>query len=953
MTATLDAPIAAPPRQTVKRASRSARRGFMHNTKKVPAAERMRQARVFTVEGIHPYDQVTWERRDVVMSNWRDGKVNFEQKDVEFPDFWSVNATNIVVSKYFRGQKDTPQRESSLRQLIDRVVGKYVAAAKKNHYFATPQDLKIWEHELTYMLLHQIFSFNSPVWFNVGWTGREQQVSACFILAVSDTMDSILDWYREEGLIFKGGSGAGVSLSGIRGSTEVLRSSGGEASGPISFMRGADASAGAIKSGGATRRAAKMVILDVDHPDIEEFIELKMNEEKKIRVLRDNGFDMDLGGKDMPSVQYQNANNSVRVSDEFLKAVEAGEPWDLINRLDGSVAKTVDARELWQKIAVAAHACADPGVQYDSTIQHWHTCPESGRISASNPCSEYLHLDNSSCNLASINLLKFLGENGVFDAELFAKVVEVVITAMDVSICFADFPTEKIRDTTHRFRQLGIGYANLGALLMAMGHPYDSDSGRNIAAVITSLMQATAYHRSAELAGVVGAYEGYAKNAADHTRVIKQHIAANDGLLAMGADDEHVLALATQRWAQCLERGLENGWRNAQASVIAPTGTISFMMDVDTTGLEPDLALIKLKKLVGGGSMQIENQGVPRALKKLGYTGEVIDAVVEHVKENGHVVDAPGLDPAHYPVFDCSMGKRPISWKGHVLMMAAVQPFISGGISKTVNLPGTATAEDVSEAYMLGWKLGLKAIAVYVDESKVGQPLSDAKGTKAAANIPKPVRRRLPKDRPARTISFNIAGAEGYMTTGEYVDEAGKSTGELGEVFIKMSKQGSTLSGVMDAFSVSTSIALQYGVPLETFVQKFTNMRFEPLGMTEDEDIRIANSVMDYLFRKLALIYLPAEIRQGMGISSATERAAELQQGKYEAAAPEDRDVVAKLAGAEKAESEPIVAKAAPGQATLVLFDENAPICTNCGTHMQRAGSCYACTSCGSTSGCS
>ncbi|MCU1673347.1 MAG: nrdJ, partial [Frankiales bacterium] len=813
---------------------------------------RLRIERVHTTAGVHPYDQVEWERRDVVMTNWRDGSVNFEQRGVEFPVEWSVNAANIVTTKYFRGAVGTEARESSLRQLIDRVVMKYVGAGREHGYFASDDDAVVFQHELTYMLLHQVFSFNSPVWFNVG-TSSPQQVSACFILAVDDQMDSILNWYREEGLIFKGGSGAGLNLSRIRSSKELL-SSGGTASGPVSFMRGADASAGTIKSGGATRRAAKMVVLDVDHPDIEEFIETKAREEDKIRALRDAGFDMDLGGKDIVSVQYQNANNSVRVTDEFMRAVEEGTEFGLRGRHDGQVIETVDARELWKKLATAAWECADPGIQYDDTINDWHTNPETGRITASNPCSEYMSLDNSSCNLASLNLMKFLREDGTFDAKLFAKSVELIITAMDISICFADFPTEPIGVTTRAYRQLGIGYANLGALLMATGHAYDSDGGRALAGAITSLMTGTAYKRSAELAAIVGPYEGYARNATPHKRVMRKHAAANDAVRAVGADDARILHEATKAWQECLALGEKNGYRNAQASVIAPTGTIGLMMDCDTTGLEPDLALVKFKKLVGGASMQIVNQTVPRALRALGYQEESVEAIVEHIAEKGNVLDAPGLKPEHYSVFDCAMGERSISPMGHVRMMAAIQPFVSGALSKTVNLPAEATVEDVADVYFQGWKMGLKALAIYRNNSKVGQPLTDKKQKADSSDdvliASRPVRKRLPKSRTGQTVSFSIAGAEGYMTANAYED------GSLGEVFIKMSKQGSTLAGVMDAFSVSISIALQYGVPLETYVSKFTNMRFDPAGMTDDADIRIAQSVMDYLFRRLALDFL-------------------------------------------------------------------------------------------------
>jgi ribonucleoside-diphosphate reductase alpha chain len=914
--------------------------------------------RVHTTEGVHPYDEVTWEQRDVVMTNWRDGSVNFEQRGVEFPEFWSVNATNIVTSKYFRGAVGTPVREHSLRQLIDRVVKAYVDAGVQHGYFGTQQDAEVFEHEMIWMLMHQVFSFNSPVWFNVG-TSSPQQVSACFILAVDDTMDSILNWYREEGLIFKGGSGAGLNLSRIRSSKELL-SSGGTASGPVSFMRGADASAGTIKSGGATRRAAKMVVLDVDHPDVEEFIETKAKEEKKIRVLRDAGFDMDLGGSDITSVQYQNANNSIRVSDEFMRSVDAGNEFGLRARQSGEVIERVDAKTLFRKMAQAAWDCADPGIQYDDTINDWHTCPESGRITASNPCSEYLHLDNSSCNLASLNLMKFLRTDGTFDAELFSRSVELVITAMDISICFADFPTEPIGDTTRKFRQLGIGYANLGALLMATGHAYDSEGGRTLAASITSLMTGTAYRRSAELAGVVGAYEGYARNAEAHQRVMRKHAAANDLIRTYHENDAMVQRLATREWQQGLRTGAANGWRNAQASVLAPTGTIGLMMDCDTTGIEPDLALVKFKKLVGGGSMQIVNQTVPRALKALGYQDEQIEAIVEFIAEHGHVVDAPGLRHEHYEVFDCAMGERSIAPMGHVRMMAAVQPFISGAISKTVNMPEAASVEDVEQIYSEGWKLGLKALAIYRDNCKVGQPLSAGKGKNNGTAEPekiieyRPVRKRLPKKRPSQTVSFTVGGAEGYLHAGSYPDDG------LGEMFVKLGKQGSTLAGVMDAFSMSISVGLQYGIPLEFYVSKFQNLRFEPAGMTDDPDVRIATSVLDYLFRRLALDYLPYEKRAQLGVFTADERAAQVSN---DYGAPSDVDleglrtsVDATPRQAVAAAKEPEIVEAHSSTELLELHlgkAADAPLCMTCGTKMRPAGSCYVCEGCGSTSGCS
>jgi ribonucleoside-diphosphate reductase alpha chain len=1070
-------------------------------------AEGLTLRRIYTREGVHPYDEVSWERRDVVMTNWRDGSVNFEQHGVEFPDFWSVNAANIVTTKYFRGAPGTPQREWSLKQLVDRVVGTYTAAGREHGYFATAQDAEIFEHELKHALIHQTFSFNSPVWFNVG-TSSPQQVSACqpydalvstpagqvpigslvesdavgakvydahgvtrilatkangvkevlrvhttsghvldatadhrvwratdhetgeftvagflrpgdhllyvqpdvggsdrmlldvskienlgpmevydiqtesgeylsghlrvhncFILAVDDTMDSILEWYREEGLIFKGGSGAGVNLSRIRSSKELL-SSGGTASGPVSFMRGADASAGTIKSGGATRRAAKMVVLDVDHPDIEEFIETKAREEEKIRVLRDGGFDMDLGGKDIASVQYQNANNSVRVSDEFMRAVESGGKFDLAARTTGEPLERLDAKALFGKMAKAAWECADPGIQYDGTINDWHTCPESGRITASNPCSEYLHLDNSSCNLASINLLKFLRADDTFDVERFEKLTELIITAMDISISFADFPTDKIAETTRAYRQLGIGYANLGALLMATGHAYDSEDGRAIAAAITSLMTSTAYKQSAELAAVVGPYEGYARNATAHQRVMAKHATASASIRPVGSIDTPVLAAANKTWQQCLALGQANGYRNAQASLLAPTGTIGLMMDCDTTGVEPDLALVKFKKLVGGGSMQIVNQTVPRALKNLGYQPEQAEAIVEYIAEHGHVVDAPGLRLEHYAVFDCAMGERAISPMGHVRMMAAVQPALSGAISKTVNLPESATVEDIEKIYFEGWKLGLKALAIYRDNCKVGQPLSVAKKKAVEAADPatphdvRPVRRRLPRQRSAMVTRFAVAGAEGYMTASSYPDDG------VGEVFLKLGKQGSTLAGVMDAFSIAISVGLQYGIPLESYIGKFTNMRFEPAGITDDPDIRMASSVMDYIFRRLALDHLPYEQRAELGILTADERTAQLN-GEDPAASADDLDPeelaqsvpVEKVqrtqpSGPESAVSRPAAPTEAPGSSTELIESQqgrvaDAPLCLTCGTKMRPAGSCYVCEGCGSTSGCS
>jgi ribonucleoside-diphosphate reductase alpha chain len=951
-------------------AARSGKGGIRRGGANGAGRKGLKMERIFTTPGVHPYDEVTWERRDVVMTNWRDGSINFEQHGVEFPDFWSVNAANIVTTKYFRGAVGSPQREWSLKQLVDRVVQVYVDTGRENGYFASDEDAEIFEHELKHALVHQVFSFNSPVWFNVG-TASPQQVSACFILSVDDTMESILEWYKEEGVIFKGGSGSGVNLSRIRSSKELL-SSGGTASGPVSFMRGADASAGTIKSGGATRRAAKMVVLDVDHPDVAEFVQTKAREEDKIRALRDAGFDMDLGGRDIVSVQYQNANNSVRVSDEFMRAVETGSDFGLRSRLSGEVIETIRAKDLFRLMAQAAWECADPGIQYDDTINDWHTSPESGRITASNPCSEYLHLDNSSCNLASINLMKFLQDDDSFDVARFVKLTELIITAMDISITFADFPTEKITETTRAFRQLGIGYANLGALLMASGHAYDSEGGRSSAAAGTTLMTGVAYRRSAELAGVVGPYDGHERNAEPHKRVMRKHAAANDEIRTLDEIDKEVHVEATRQWQQCLKLGEKNGYRNAQASLLAPTGTIGLMMDCDTTGIEPDLALAKFKKLVGGGSMQIVNLTVPRALKQLGYQQEQIEAIVEYISEHGHVIDAPGLKQGHYEVFDCAMGERVISPMGHVRMMAAVQPFLSGAISKTCNVPESATVEDIEKVYFEGWKMGLKALAIYRDNCKVGQPLSVAKKkaeekTEAepvvVASPPevRPVRKRLPKRRPATVTRFSVAGAEGYMTASSYPGDG------LGEVFLKLGKQGSTLAGVMDAFSMAISISLQYGVPLETWVEKFTNMRFEPAGMTDDPDIRMATSMMDYIFRRLALDHLPYEQRAELGIFTADERslqAAGEDPATLHAEDEVDPETLAQSAPIERPVDKPAERKELlmpPAQAgSSVDVTEShqrrtadAPLCMTCGTKMRPAGSCYVCEGCGSTSGCS
>jgi ribonucleoside-diphosphate reductase alpha chain len=897
----------------------------------------LKVSRLFTSAGKHPYSEVKWERSDIVLLNWRDGSVNFEQRGVEFPASWSVSARQIVASKYFRGQLGSDAREWSLQQLIDRVVSTYVSRGVEFGYFNTDEDAIVFSDELTWLLLHQFFAFNSPVWFNVGTRGR-QQVSACFLLSVDDTMDSILDWYKEEGLIFKGGSGSGVNLSRIRSSKELM-SSGGTASGPASFMRGADSSAGAIKSGGSTRRAAKLVCLDVDHPDILDFVQLKSREEKKIKVLRDAGFDMDLGGDDINSVQYQNANNSVRVSDEFMRAVEDGSGFALRARLDGSVVDTIDARELFRAMAQSAHECADPGIQYDDTINAWHTCPEDGRITTSNPCSEYMHLDNSSCNLASLNLLKFMTKDGGFSFEAFEAAVKLVITAMDISVSFADFPTAKITEVSRRYRQLGIGYCNLGALLMSMGRAYDSVGGRALAGSITSLMSAAAWDQSALLARVVGPYDGYARNADAHRDVVCRHTAATVCADRVGGLDTTLYDRAQALWSHAAELGDVHGYRNAQVSLIAPTGTISFMMDADTTGVEPDFSLVKHKKLAHGGSMEIVNKSVVRALQTLGYEPEQVEAVVDYVAVNGHVVGAPALRWEHYEVFDCAVGERSIASDGHLLMMAAVQPFLCGAISKTINMPEDSTVTDIEAVYLAGWRLGLKSLAVYRDNSKAAQPLSVKKVDdgklvggviqpdlivsgviEGSPHVVQPVRQRLPSRRPAETLSFDVGGAGGYLTVGSYPGNG------PGEIFLKLGKQGSTLAGLLDAFSISVSIALQYGVPLDVFVEKFVGTQFEPRGMTNDPEIRMATSIMDYVFRRLALDHLSREQRDRLGVLSTVERS-EAPSGV--------------AAGLDE------VVPVAKG------YHQDNPLCSSCGVVMQAAGVCFVCSNCGSTSGCS
>jgi ribonucleoside-diphosphate reductase alpha chain len=891
--------------------------------------------RYFTSAGSHPFDEVEWETRDAIIPNFKEGGNAFEQRGVEFPKGWSQNATNIVAQKYFRGTLGSPQRESSVRQLISRVVDTVRGWGAKDGYFATTEDATVFADELSHLLVTQKAAFNSPVWFNVGVPDTPQQCSACFILAVDDTMSSILNWYVEEGTIFKGGSGSGINLSRIRSSREPL-AGGGTASGPVSFMRGADASAGTIKSGGKTRRAAKMVVLNVDHPDVKDFIWCKATEENKARALRDAGFDMDLDGRDSYSIQYQNANNSVRVTDDYMQAYLDDRDWTLRGVTTGEAVETIRARELMREMAEAAWECADPGMQYDTTINEWHTCPASGRINASNPCSEYMHLDNSACNLASLNLMKFIDGDGNFDIPAFRHAVEVVFTAQEILVGNSSYPTEKIERNAEAFRQLGLGYANLGALLMARGLPYDSDGGRAWAGGITSLMTGHAYATSARMAAKIGPFGGYTPNRDAMLRVMRKHRAAADGIDAELVP-EGLLTAARTAWDEAVATGERSGYRNAQASVLAPTGTIGLMMDCDTTGIEPDLALVKTKKLVGGGTMRIVNQTVPRALGRLGYTPDQAADIVNYISEHNSVLDAPHLRPEHQPVFDTSMGEQAIHYMGHVRMMAAVQPFISGAISKTVNMPEEATVDEVEQLFVEGWRLGLKAVAIYRDNCKVAQPLSATKRgekrTDQPAELSKPVRRQLPRSRPSVTTEFEVGEAKGYITASNYPDDG------LGEIFLKTSKQGSTLSGVMDAFAIAISIGLQYGVPLEAYVSKFINMKFEPSGMTNDPDVRFASSFVDYVFRRLALDHLPTEKREGLGIRSIDERKELAQQeGATEGyTTPPAREL-------------PVVE---PPVVKPTAKELDAPLCYSCGSKMQPAGSCYVCSTCGSTSGCS
>jgi ribonucleoside-diphosphate reductase alpha chain len=1003
----------------------------------VQAGRALSIRRRFTTPGVHPFDTVEWELRDARIGHG--DKVAFEQRDVEFPATWSQNATNIVAQKYFRGQLDSPTRERSVKQMVSRVSGTIADWGRQRGYFATAEDGDAFEAELTYVLLHQMAAFNSPVWFNVGFE-EHPQASACFILSVEDTMESILDWNTKEGKIFRGGSGSGINLSNIRGSMEPL-SRGGTASGPVSFMRGADAWAGTIKSGGKTRRAAKMVVLDVDHPDIREFIWCKAKEEDKAAALREAGFDMSIDGDGFASIQYQNANNSVRLTDEFMHAVENDEDWRLIARTTGEpIGDPIPARELMREIAEAAWRCADPGVQYDTTINQWHTCPNSGRITASNPCSEYLHVDDSACNLASINLMKFRRPDGTFDVERFNHTVDMVFLAQEIVVGPASYPTEKIGVNARAFRQLGLGYANLGAYLMADGLPYDSDAGRGTAAAITALMTGRAYAQSAKIAAAVGPYERYAENRDAHNAVMRMHRDASYAIPDATCGDTGLLDAARTAWEEAVELGDVHGYRNAQATVLAPTGTISFLMDCDTTGVEPDFSLVKFKELVGGGQMTIVNRTIPMALRTLGYSDEEIEAIEAHVDEHGTIVGAPGLAAEHLPIFDVAVGERAISHMGHIKMMGAVQPFISGAISKTVNLPQTATVEDIADAYLQAWRLGIKALAIYRDGSKTAQALrtdaQEAKGADVAAAVAEavegmytqeqvdkavreavakakaeagPARKRMPRERESITHKFSIGGHEGYITAGKYED------GTVGEIFLTdIGKEGSTLRGMMNSFATAISIALQYGVPLETLVQKFSYMRFEPEGITQNPEIPFAKSMPDYIMRWLASRFLDADVQEELGILTPEVRARKMAEdaasslgsdtagppagdtpgsGSASASATRDGGGSAPAAGdgggspadardrggsgpaagdgggstadASPAKTHPAASRPGTTRAAAEALTDTPPVvparltgldlgpaCSQCGGMMQRTGSCYTCSSCGNNTGC-
>ncbi len=954
--------------------------------------------RRWTRPGVHPYDEIQWEVRTASIGN-ESGKLVFEQKDVEVPASWSQLATNVVVSKYFRGHLGTPERETSVRQLIDRVVLAIAAWAETQHYFATDEDLQAFTAELTHLLVHQKMSFNSPVWFNVG-IEEKPQCSACFINSVQDSMTSIMDLAKTEAMLFKFGSGAGSNLSTIRSSREKM-AGGGTASGPVSFMKGYDAFAGVVKSGGKTRRAAKMVILDVDHPDILDFVDSKMLEERKAWALIEEGYDPSFTGEAYGSVSFQNANHSVRVTDDFMRAVEADESWTTHAIVGGVPMGTYRAREIFRRMAVAAHLCGDPGIQYDTTINAWHTSANTDRIYASNPCSEYMFLNDTACNLASLNLMTFVGEDGEFDVESFLYASRVTITAQEILVDNASYPTPRIEENSHRFRPLGLGYANLGALLMSRGLAYDSDEGRAYAAAITALMHGEAYRQSAVIARDHGGpFVSYEENRSPFLKVINKHREAAYALPSSRIPADMVTA-AHRVYDEALELGREHGYRNAQVSVLAPTGTIAFMMDCDTTGIEPDIALIKYKKLVGEGYLKIVNGTVPGALRRLGYGPDQVEEIVAYVDERETIEGAPGLRPEHLSVFDCAFkprnGTRSIAPMGHVRMMAAVQPFLSGAISKTVNMPEAATVEDIETIYLEGWKLGLKAIAIYRDNSKRSQPLSTSRKsgdetTQAASEVVgelrkqlavaqaeavKPHRRRLPTERTAITHKFEIAGHEGYITVGLYPD------GQPGEIFLKMAKEGSTVSGLMDTVATLASVALQYGVPMKDLVSKFAHVRFEPAGFTGNSEIPIAKSIVDYVFRWMGSRFLGPDDRAVLGlvdrgataapstpISFGPTPSAPAPAAPASAAASPAAPAAASSSAPASSPGAPAAASSSASAAPLAkapsafaaslgvdraafTVQEDAPSCAECGSIMVRNGSCYKCLNCGSTSGCS
>jgi|HigsolmetaAR202D_1030399.scaffolds.fasta_scaffold00549_4 ribonucleoside-diphosphate reductase alpha chain len=896
--------------------------------------------RYFSREGVDPFDEVEWELRSAVITNER-GEVVFEQRDVEFPKFWSQQATNIVVSKYFRGQLGTPERERSVRQLIGRVVDTITGWAREQKYFASEDDLLAFRDDLKHLLLYQKGSFNSPVWFNVGFE-KSPQCSACFINSVQDTMESILTLARTEGMLFKFGSGTGSNLSTIRSSREML-AGGGTASGPVSFMKGFDAFAGVIKSGGKTRRAAKMVILNADHPDIVEFINCKVEEEKKAWALIDAGYDGSFTGTAYSSVFFQNSNNSVRVTDEFMRAVLDDGEWSTRAVTTGEVVATYKARDLMRQIAEATWICGDPGMQFDTTINDWHTCPNSGRINASNPCSEYMFLDDSACNLASLNLMKFLREDGEFDAEAFRKACETFITAQEILVDNASYPTPAIAKNSHAFRPLGLGYANLGALLMSRGLPYDSDAGRDYAAVITAIMHGSAYAQSARIARDHGGpFPEFEKNREPMLRVMRKHRSALRDINRANVPQE-LFEYAREVWDECIELGEQHGYRNAQATVLAPTGTIGFMMDCDTTGVEPDIALVKYKKLVGGGVMKIVNTTVPMALERLGYSQDQIADILAYIDEHETIEGAPHLKDSHLAVFDCAFkparGTRSIHYMGHIKMMGAVQPFISGAISKTVNVPKTATVEEIEQAYIHAWRIGAKAVSIYRDGSKRTQPLNTTKEKEkeAAAVEAAPRRRRLPDERRSITHKFDIAGHEGYITVGLYED------GQPGELFLTMAKEGSTISGFADAFAQAISYALQYGVPLSDLVDKFSHVRFEPSGMTKNPEVRFAKSIVDYIFRWLATKFLSPEAQLQVGVNVREDQVTTPEQLVL--------DVAGTVPGGDRVAGSS-TAPAGNAPMSTIQNQEDAPPCSMCGAIMVRSGACYKCANCGNTSGC-